>query len=291
MQYLNNIFSKFMRLVPDKIYLKYIFYRIMWYRLNLKDPKSFNEKLQRLKLYNRNPNFTKMVDKYESKKYVSDIIWKEYIIPTLWVYDSFDEINFEELPNQFVLKCTHDSGSVVICTDKKSFDKEKTKKKLKTALNHNYYYNYREWAYKNIQPRIIAEKYMVDESWVELKDYKVFCFNGEPKIIQVDYDRFSVHKRNIYDLDWKFLPFEILYPSDKNHKINRPWCLEEMVDLARKLSKGIPHVRVDFYIINNQIYFWEMTFYHGWWYEDFRPKDWDYRFWQWIQLPNKFTNK
>lgn len=276
--------------MPDKLCLKYLFYCKFWYSLNLKNPKTFNEKIQRLKLYDRNPNYTNMVDKYKAKKYVADIIWEEYIIPTLWVYDTFDDIDFDKLPNEFVLKCNHDSWTVVICKDKRTFDIQAAKKKINERLKFNYYYLWRERPYKNIKPRIIAEKYMVDESGVELKDYKVFCFNWEPKIIQVDYDRFTGHKRNIYDLSWKILPFEILYPSDKSHKIKKPDCLEEMINLAKKLSKDIPHVRVDFYVIRSKIYFWEMTFYHGWWFEDFRPKEYDYKFWNWINLPGKFNN-
>ncbi len=290
MQVLKNLIIKLLRFIPDKIYLELIFYHIFWYRLNLKEPKTFNEKLQRLKLYNRNPDYTKMVDKCEAKKYVAGIIWEKYIIPTLWVYNTFDEIDFDNLPRQFVIKCTHDSWWVVICQNKEDLDIKEARNKIEKSLKNNYYSYTREWVYKNIKPRIIVEKYMVDESWVELKDYKVFCFNGEPKIIQVDFDRFKGHKRNIYDLNWEILPFEILYPSDKNHKINKPKCLEEMVYLAKKLSKNIPHVRVDFYIIKDKIYFWEMTFYHGWWFEDFRPKEWDYKFWEWIKLPNFTTN-
>lgn len=290
MQCLKNLILKIFRFLPDKIYLELLFYHIFWYKLNLKSPKTFNEKLQRLKLYNRNPDYTKMVDKFEAKKYVAGIIWEEYIIPTLWVYNTFDEIDIDKLPNQFVLKCTHDSWWVVICKDKKEFNIEATKLKINKSLSNNYYYQSRERVYKNIKPRIIAEKYMVDESGMELKDYKVFCFNGEPKIIQVDFDRFKGHKRNIYNLNWEILPFEILYPSDKSHKINKPKCLEEMIYLAKKLSKNIPHVRIDFYIIKDQIYFWEMTFYHGWWFEDFRPREWDYKFWEWIKLPDFITN-
>lgn len=290
MGFIKNFIFSLSTLIPDRLYLQLISRHSLWYRIDFKNPKTFNEKLQRLKLYNRNSDYTKMVDKCDAKKYVSSIIWERYIIPTLWVYNTFDEIDFDKLPNQFVIKCTHDSGGIVICQNKKEFNKSLARKKIEKNLKNNYYIYAREWVYKNIKPRIIVEKYMVDESWVELKDYKVFCFNGEPKIIQVDFDRFKGHKRNIYNLNWEILPFEILYPSDKSHKINKPKCLEEMIYLAKKLSKNIPHVRIDFYIINNQIYFWEMTFYHGWWFEDFRPREWDYKFWEWIKLPDFITN-
>lgn len=289
MGFIKNFIFSLSTLIPDRLYLQLISRHSLWYRIDFKNPKTFNEKLQRLKLYNRNPDYTKMVDKCDAKKYVSSIIWERYIIPTLWVYNTFDEIDFDKLPNQFVIKCTHDSGGIVICQNKKEFNKSLARKKIEKNLKNNYYIYAREWVYKNIKPRIIVEKYMVDESWVELKDYKVFCFNGEPKIIQVDFDRFKGHKRNIYNLNWEILPFEILYPSDKSHKINKPKCLEEMIYLAKKLSKNIPHVRIDFYIIKDQIYFWEMTFYHGWWFEDFRPREWDYKFWEWIKLPDFIT--
>lgn len=272
--------------IPTRYYLKLQFLLLMWYRLNLKKPCTFNEKLQRLKLYDKNPKYVKMVDKYSAKEYVSDIIWKEHIIPTLWVRNSFDDIDFNKLPDQFVLKCTHDCWSVVICKNKKTFDKNMAKRILQSALNHNYYYNYKEWVYKDIQPRIIAEKYMVDEQGIALKDYKVFCFNGEPKVIMVDIDRFSNHKANMYDLDRNFLPLEFHWlSSDKNYHIKKPKILNKILESAKDLSNNIPHVRVDFYVLNEKFYFWELTFYHGAWITKFYPHEWDLKFWSWIKLP------
>jgi len=273
--------------LPDKICIKRIFYHKFWYNLNLKNPKTFNEKLQRLKLYDRKPEYTQMVDKYEAKKYVASIIWEQYIIPTLWIYNKFDEIDFDKLPNQFVLKCTHDSGTVIICKDKKNFDLQSAKYKINERLKINYYYLWRERPYKKVKPRIIAEKYMVDESGSELKDYKVFCFGWEPKLIQVDYDRFINHKRNIYDLNRDIQPFEIEYPSDKYHHIKKPICLHKILEFAKNLSKNIPHLRVDFYIINRNIYFWEMTFYHWAGIEKFFPEKWNYTLGSRIKLPTK----
>ncbi len=281
--------AKAPQIIPAKIYLKFQFKNCCGYRPNLKNPATFNEKLQRLKLYDHNPKYPKLVDKYLVKDYIAKTIWKEYIIPTLWVYDKFDDIDFDKLPNQFVLKCNHDSWSVIVCKDKKCFDKQFAKEKLSKALKYNYYNYAKERAYKNITPKIIAEKYMVDESWTELKDYKIFCFNWEPKIIQVDYDRFKWHKRNLYDLERNLLPFEIQYPSDKNHEIRKPMCLDKIIELAKKLSRWIPHVRVDFYVINEKIYFWELTFYHGAWYENFVPSAWWIKMGEWLILPNKKT--
>ena len=251
-----------MHVVPEEWYLKRQFLKKVGYPLNLDNPKTFNEKLQWLKLHDRNPLYTKMVDKYEAKKYVADIIGEEYIIPTLGVWDNFDEIDFDKLPNQFVLKCTHDSGSIAICKDKATFDKKAARKKLERGLRYNYYYaGGFEWPYKNVKPRIIAEKFMVDESRTELKDYKVFNFNGEPKIIQVDYDRFVEHKRDLYGADWHKLEYALAYAMNPGHEVNRPQKLEEMLDLARKLAKGHAFLRTDFYSINDKLYFGEMTFY------------------------------
>lgn len=263
-----------MHIVPEKWYLKRRFLKKVGYPLDLDNPKTFNEKLQWLKLHDRNPLYTKMVDKYEAKKYVADIIGEEYIIPTLGVWNHFDEIDFEQLPEQFVLKCTHDSGSIVICKDKATFDKKAAKKKLERGLRYNYYYaGGFEWPYKNVKPRIIAEKFMVDESRTELKDYKVFNFNGEPKIIQVDYDRFVEHKRNLYTTDWKYIEAAIEFATDESHQIPKPKRLDEMLKLASKLAANIPHVRTDFYSIDDKIYFGEMTFYHGAGFEKFTPED------------------
>lgn len=263
-----------MHVVPEEWYLKRKFKKQVGYPLNLDNPCTFNEKLQWLKLHDRNPLYTKMVDKYEAKKYVAELIGEEYIIPTLGVWDHFDEIDFDTLPNQFVLKCTHDSGSIVICKDKNTFDKQAAKKKLERGLRYNYYYaGGFEWPYKNVKPRIIAEKFMVDESRKELKDYKVFNFNGEPKIIQVDYDRFVEHKRNLYTTDWKYIEAAIEYATDAGHYIAKPKRLTDMLDLAKKLSANIPHVRTDFYSIDDNIYFGELTFYHGAGFEKFSPED------------------
>ena len=186
-------------LLGDRVYVKWHYFFRTGRKLNLDNPLTFNEKLQWLKIYDRHENYTRMVDKYEVKKYVSEIIGEDYIIPTLGVWNSWDEIDFNTLPEQFVLKCTHDSQSTVICKDRSTFNFENAKKKINTHLKKNYYWQSREYPYKDLRGRIIAEKYMVDESGYELKDYKVFCFNGKAKYIQVDFDRFKNHKKNIYD--------------------------------------------------------------------------------------------
>lgn len=271
--------------IPDEKYLKIVYKSILKTELNLNNPETFNEKLQWLKLNDRNPQYINMVDKYEVKKYVANSIGEEYIIPTIGVWERFEDIDFNQLPNQFVLKCTHDSGGLSICKDKKEFSIKEAKKKLSKSLKRNFYYFGREWPYKNVKPRIIAEKYMVDESGIELKDYKIFCFNGKAKFIQVDFGRFSNHYRNVYDLDWNLLDLQIKFPSNNNNKIPKPKKLDEMISIAERLSKDIPHLRVDLYNINEKIYFGELTFYHGSGFENFLPEEWNNIVGDLLELP------
>ena len=263
-----------MHVVPEEWYLKRQFLKKVGYPLDLDNPKTFNEKLQWLKLHDRNPLYTKMVDKYEAKKYVADIIGEEYIIPTLGVWDHFDEIDFDQLPEQFVLKCTHDSGSIAICKDKATFDKKAAKKKLERGLRYNYYYaGGFEWPYKNVKPRIIAEKFMVDESRTELKDYKIHNFNGKPKIIEVDYDRFREHKQLFFSMEWEKLEYTRSFAVEGGRSIDRPQALDEMLELAEKLSNGCSYLRTDFYSIDARLYFGEMTFYPAAGFSAWNPKE------------------
>lgn len=208
---------------------------------------------------------------------------------TLWgggvKWDNPDDIDIDVLPNQFVLKCNHDSGSVCICKDKSNFDVSFAKEKLRLALKRNFYWGGREWAYKNVVPYIFAEQYMEDESHEELKDYKVFCFNGKAHFVQVDFGRFSQHGRNCYDLDWNYLNVEYNYPTNSSVAIKKPEKLEEMISLAEKLAEGFPFVRVDFYSINDKLYFGEMTFYPEAGQAWFKPKEWDVRFGALLELP------
>ena len=277
------------QLLPDKIYLQIYYRRIFGRKLNLKEAKTFNEKIQWLKLYDRNPTYSKMVDKYEAKNYVENKIGKEYIIPTLGVWEEFDKINFSELPNQFVLKTTHDSGGVVIVKDKDKMNLVKTKKIIEDSLNNNYYLQGREWPYKNVKHRIIAEKYMVDESGYELKDYKFFCFNGIAKVMFIASDRQNTNeetKFDFFDMEFNHLPFTNGHPNS-NKIIIKPKSFEKMKKLAEILSEGIPQVRIDFYDINGNIYFGEMTFSHWSGFVPFIPDEWDYRLGSMINLPVK----
>lgn len=273
--------------LSDKTFIKIEYRNRMRKKLNLKNPQTFNEKLQWLKIYDRKPIYTTMVDKYEVKNYVADKIGDEYIIPTLGVWDSFDEIDFDSLPDQFVLKCTHDSGGLVICKDKSKLNKEKAKKKIELSLNRNYYYHGREWAYKDVKPRVIAEKYMEDKNSKDLKDYKFFCFDGKVKAMFIATDRFTQGvetKFDFYDTNFEHLPFTNGHPNAEC-VIEKPKHFEKMKELAEILSKDIPQIRVDFYEIDDEVYFGELTFFHWSGMVPFVPEKWDYVFGEWIELP------
>ena len=274
----------------DKFYLSVNYFLLRGKILHWSDPKRFNEKLQWLKLHTDAPERVKLVDKYEVKNVVKNIIGEKYIIPTYGVWNSFDDINFDKLPDQFVLKCTHDSGGVIICDSKSKFDIKRARKKLNRHLKVNFFYGDREYGYKEVPHRIIAEKYMVDESGWQLKDYKVFCFNGEPKFIEVDYDRYVGHKLNVYDLNWNYIDFYMTSPNDPNVEIPRPKKLEEMLDLCRKLSEKEIFVRVDFYSIGDEIYFGELTYFPGAGVIDFHPDNYDYVLGEMLELPDVNDN-
>ena len=275
------------KLLPDKIYLKIKYRLVMKKRLNLKKPETLNEKIQWLKLYDRKDIYTKMVDKYEAKKYVANIIGDKYIIPTLGIYDKFDDINFEQLPKQFVIKCTHDSGGLFICKNKKDFDISLAKKKINKCLKKNYYYYGREWPYKNVKPRIIVEKYMTDENSSSMKDYKFFCFNGVPKIMYLS-EGLENHKTaamSFFDMN-----FELVNCKRKDYKLlkyqpSKPRNFEKMKEFASLLSSGIPHLRVDFYEINGELFFGELTFYTNSGMIPFENEEWNLKMGKWVELP------
>lgn len=271
----------------DRLYLKIYFRLAMREKLDLNNPQTYNQKIQWLKLNNTHDLYTKMADKYEAREIVKNIIGEKHLIPLLGVWDRFDDINFDNLPNQFVLKANHDCGTVIICRDKTKLDIRKTKIRFEKALCKNYFYNGREYPYKNIKPRIIAEKLMVDESGVGLKDYKFFCFNGVPKFLFIATDRnIGQTKFDFFDIDFNHLQLTNGYENSLNQQI-KPKNYEVMVDLAAKLSKGILHIRVDFYNINGIIYFGEFTFHHWGGIVPFKPKVWDKVFGDFIELPLK----
>ena len=269
--------NRFHIYLSDSLYLK-IFYKYKFNkRLDLSNPVTFNEKLQWLKLYDRKNIYTVMVDKYEAKKYVGDIIGDEYIIPTIGIYEKFDDIDFDKLPNQFVMKCTHDSHGLVIVKDKSCLDINLAKKKINKSLNRNYYYFGREWPYKNVKPRIIIEEYKEDYSG-ELIDYKVYAFNGKCDYVLVCFDRQKGATKFIYfDKNWnmkkEFTNDGIKYGDII--KLKKPKNLDKMFQFASILSKDIPFVRVDFYEVNGSLYFGELTFYPSSGFDSKRRKEAD----------------
>lgn len=252
--------------------------------LNLNNPTTYTEKLQWLKLYDRNPIYTKLVDKYEVRKYVKNKIGERYLIPLLGKWEKVDEIDWNKLPNQFVLKTTHDSGGVVVCHSKKNLNIGKSTEKIKRSLNSNYYYSSKEWPYKHVPKKIIAEEYMYDNLQNGLNDYKIYCFNGEPKVMLIASNRNVDVNYDYFDLDFNHLPISL---KNSPLKIEKPQKFEEMIEISKVLSEDFPHVRVDLYEINGEIYFGELTFYSdsgfGYWGEN--HNEYDMLFGSWINLP------
>lgn len=296
---------------PDRKYISRKFEATLGYPLNLDNPQTFNEKLQWLKLYDRKPIYTTMVDKYAVKEYVASIIGEEYIIPTLGVWEHFEDINFDDLPNQFVLKCTHDSGGLVIVKDKSKLDMPAAKRKINKSLKRNYYYLGREWPYKDVKPRIIAEAYMEDASSqikngliaahdfgtdrkdingslkknTPLIDYKVYTFNGEAKFCMINQER-KIHTRaDYFDRDYKWLDFKWGY-DHADIIPQKPESYEQMFKLAERLAKDTAELRVDFYEVNGHIYFGELTFFDGSGFDKIEPIEWDYKLGSFLTLPN-----
>lgn len=276
-------------LFSDKAYLKIMYSLTMKKKLNLKSPKTMNEKLQWLKLYNRKPIYTIMADKYKARDYVAEKLGEEYLIPLLGVWDDPDDIDFDKLPDKFVLKCNHNSGlGMCICKDKSKLDIEKVKRELKKGLKQDYYKINREWPYKDIPRKIICEKYMEDNEYGEIKDYKIHNFNGTPKFILVCDGRFSKEglTEDFYDTNWNRL--NIKRPAIPNKKVPhpKPELLDEMLRISTILAKDIPFARTDFYVINGKIYFGEITFFPASGMSKYEPEKWDDEFGSWIDLKN-----
>ena len=270
------------KLLPDTLkadagYLKLLYKYKMKKPLDLEHPTTFNEKLQWLKLYDRRPEYTTMVDKYDVKNYVASIIGEEYVIKTLGVWDKFEDIDFDSLPDRFVLKCTHDSGGIVICRDKSVFDKKKAEKIIKHSLRRRYYFGGREWPYKNVPPRIIAEEYLEDcnaGSERVLTDYKFFCFGGKPEFMYISDDKGSDPHTDFFDMNYNRLDMRLRDPNSETPP-EKPICFEKMKELSAILSEGIPHLRVDFYQVNGRVYVGELTFFHCGGFVPFSPDSWN----------------
>lgn len=289
---MNRRFDKIVSLIPDKLYLTLKYYKNFGRLPNWKNPQTFSEKLQWLKLYDRKPEYTMMVDKYAVKDYVASIIGSEYVIPTLGVWDKPEDIEWEKLPNQFVLKTAHGGGSdgVVICRDKATFDKEKAIKLLNENLKTDLYVVWREWPYKNVPKRILAEQYIEPGPGMrDLPDYKWYCFNGEPRFCQLIQDRTTKETIDFFDTEWKHQDFIGLNPAAV-HAADQPPCpsnLSTQLMIARKLSNNLPFVRIDLFEVNGKTYFGEITFYPLSGMGRFNPKKWNNILGNLINLPIK----
>lgn len=283
--FFDSIVKNFLRFLPDKLYLSLRYRCIMGRWIDWKHPQTFTEKIQWLKVFNRRPEFITMVDKYAVKEYVANIIGPDYIIPTIGVWNNPSEINWDSLPNQFVLKTTHGGGScgVVICKDKNTLNRENTIAKLSESLKHDIYMGFREWPYRDVPRRIIAEQYIEQpnlELCTDLSDYKFFCFNGEPLYCQVIRDRSSEETIDFYDMEWRHQEFVgLLNANMTNGKepVARPKQLGKMIEICHCLSKNLPFVRVDLYVVGDRIFFGEITFYPASGFGYFKPNNWDYK--------------
>lgn len=274
-------------LFSDERYVKWKYYLNFRRKLNLQNPQTFNEKLQWLKLYDRHEEYTQMVDKCEAKKYVASIIGEEYIIPMLGVYDSFDEINFDELPNQFVLKCTHNSGGIVICKDKQTMDIKKSRKKMNKWMKKNPFWGNREYPYKHVKPRIIAEQYMKQEDGESLRDYKVLCFHGKAKLIELHQNRNQPnYTQDFYDINWNKTPIAQVGDPVSDCAYAKPQNLDLMIKYSEVLTNNMKHCRVDWYEINGKLYFGEMTFFDASGLTPFEKIEDDILLGSWIDINN-----
>lgn len=281
----SDLIKKYPNFLSDKIFIETLWRMVMGYKLDLLNPRTFNEKLQWLKLYDHNPLYTNLVDKIKVKEYVTNTLGKEYVVPTLKVYNTVNDIDLDELPEKFVLKCNHDSGSVYICRDRTKFDIEDIKHKMFKHLSHNFYWDAREWAYKKVKPCVFAETFLVDDNFDDLVTYKFLCFDGEPRIMYATVKN-DVIWENYYDMSFNLLPIHRKWPNNAL-VLRRPTKFEEMINVARKLSKGIPHVRIDLYEVKGQIYLSEYTFYDWGGLIDFDNNEWNLKLGDWIKLPHR----
>lgn len=285
---LDRMWRILMRILPDKPYLKLRYLVVFKHRLNLENPQTLSEKIQWLKLYGCRPEYTMMVDKVLVKNYVRSVIGDEYVIPTLKVWSNPEDIDFESLPDKFVIKANHNSNGIFICRDKSSFDRNAAVEGLKKQLEQDYFLEGRETAYKGMEKKVFAETYMEDSRTGELRDYKFFCFDGEVKFLFIATGRqkYAEPYFDFFDADFNHLELRQGHPNAPVTP-SRPVTFDLMKELAAKLSKGIPFVRVDFYEVDGKVYFGEMTFYHFNGFMPFVPGSWDKTFGQWLTLPDK----
>lgn len=290
-----------LRFLSDERWNKFMWKLKIGKTLNLDNPRGFNEKVIWLKIYDQNPEYIMMVDKYLVREYIAETIGEEYLIPLLGVWENADDIDFDALPDEFVLKCNHNSGEgMCVCKDKSALNVDEVKKNIRKALKRNYYWNAREWSYKYVKPRVICEKFMKDTYTSNLSgtllDYKFYCFNGEPKFLYVGSNDVSDGYKgevelSFFDMNWQTPEFYRTDHKPVSFTVEKPSTFDEMVDIARKLSKGIPFIRVDLYCINGKVYFSELTIYPGGGFGLFSPEEWELKIGDWIQLPPKSSYK
>ena len=278
----------FLRFLPDKTYLRLFYFSTTGRKINFKNPVGYNEKLQWLKVNDRRPEYSKLVDKLAVREHIDQVMGEGYMFPLLGYWESFDQIDFDKLPNQFVIKCNHDSGSTKVITDKSALteqDFKEMRKFYKGRLKHDFFHAGREYPYKGMKRYIMAEQLMIDESAPEksIEDYKFFCFDGEPKLMFVATDRSTDCKFDFYDMDFNHLDIYNIHPNT-DKVIEKPAMFEEMKAIAAKLSQGMRHVRIDLYELNGKIYFGEYTFFHGGGFQLFQPEEWERRLGDWIDI-------
>jgi len=287
-RFFNGIRRKYLRVLPDKLYIQLFYFEVYGNFPNLNNPKTFDEKLQWYKLYYRAPLMTTLTDKYEVRRYLEDKGLSGILNELYGVYNSVDEIDFSNLPERFVIKATHGSNMNIICKNKKSLNWETCRPLMNKWLRRNYYHLGREWAYKNIKPRLVCEKYLENEEFNELIDYKFYCYNNKPEVLFVLTGRFSAEglKCNAYDMDWNRIYAYKGKPSS-DHVIERPDTLKDMIEIARELCQGFPFIRVDLYSIKGKILFGELTFYPDCGVSAFTPDKYNYFFGDLFILPDK----
>lgn len=285
---LNYVWMVLQRIMPSKAYLKLKYLVVFKRKLNLDNPVTFTEKLQWLKLYDYRKEYTLYVDKVLVKDYVASVIGSDYVIPTLGVWSAGQDIDFENLPDSFILKCNHNSGEVVICRNKSELDVGNARKVMARLLKDNYYLVGRETPYRYVRRRIFAEELLEMPDGKELLDYKFFCFDGKPEFLKINFDKDSVFSANYYDLNMNLLPFGEVWPApDPTRKFEKPENFDKMIEIASRLSTGIPFARIDLYNVGGRIYFGEITLYPTSGFGPFNDYDWDVRLGNMIQLPQK----
>ena len=278
-----SIKTSILKRMPTKMYLRLQYFKNYRQWLHINHPKTYAEKLAYLKVYEYDPRLSQLVDKYRVRRYVADKIGEDHLVPLIGVYKDVTEIPWDQLPESYVLKCNHDSGSTILHRSNEGFDKEHAIDVLSKHLKNNLYYYAREYPYKEVSPLVVCEEFLDDGKNLTPNDFKIMCFSGEPKFIILDQNRFVDHHRDIYDISWNKLDISTDHPQTSLIQ-DKPAKLDDMLDIARSLSKGFKHVRVDLYLIGERIYFGELTFCPWGGVIKFKPDKWNYTFGELINI-------